>query len=413
MKSYKNERILKIVLLVVIAMVTLCIGYATVSNIDLHISGNAFVNVKQDNFKVKFLYEEGVTPTIEGSSTNTVTVLNDTTASFNVVTLDSAGQSVTATYKVKNESNSVGTQISLSLLNTNNEFFKVTETVADCELQAGDITTVTIRVEMIKTPIEDSVTTNITATLIASPIENDIAIGNDSITKLSDDPISFATDSWATIQNAVYNNNISVYNIGDTKEVLIDVDGDGTKESYTVRIANKTINTNCDNLNYSETACGLVVEFSEVIEKRSMNLTNTNVGGWPATELRSYLNGIFYNKLPNDLKIAIKPTRVISGYSNNGTDSSNFTSNDKIYLLSGTEVNGTDEYDSAANTTSQLEYYSQNSKVKQYNGTDIWWWMRSTFSENNTSFRGVGANGYLGHTYANNIYGVSPAFRIG
>ena len=46
-----------------------------------------------------------------------------------------------------------------------------------------------------------------------------------------------------------------------------------------VRIANKTTNANCSDAKYSETACGFVVEFAEVVEKRAMNSTNTNVEG--------------------------------------------------------------------------------------------------------------------------------------
>jgi hypothetical protein len=244
---------------------------------------------------------------------------------FDVTGLTKVGDYAEAVYIVRNDSNGVGAEISLNLSNTNNEYFKVTETILDNKLQAGDETTASVKVEMIKTPITDSVTTTVTATLTATPIENANATGGSSVSKVAGDPESFATDSWSTIQRAVQNNNTSVYNVGDTKEVTIN------NVDYTVRLANKSTGEHCgdNDTAYSQTACGFVVEFVDIVEQRAMNSTNpnvggnspnTNVGGWPGSELYTYLQGTFYNSLPNDLKSAIKPTRVISGYGGNETD---------------------------------------------------------------------------------------------
>ena len=53
-------------------------------------------------------------------------------------------------------------------------------------------------------------------------------------------PNSFATDSWKTIIKAVRNNNISKYNVGDTKTVDL-----GTYGTHTLRIANKSTPSEC------------------------------------------------------------------------------------------------------------------------------------------------------------------------
>ena len=280
---------------------------------------------------------------------------------------------------------------------------------------------------MIKTPINDSVTTSVTAKLIANPMENASATGSSSASKASDDPESFSTDSWATIKAAVHNNNTSAYHVGDTKTVTIGAN------NYTVRIANKSTAANCGNSNYSETACGFVVEFAEIVEERAMNSKHTNRGGWPGSELHTYLEGDFYNSLPSDLKVVIEPTRVISGYGNNGTDSANFVSeNQKLYLLSGVEVFGSDDIDKAASTTSQLDYYQGMTgetgdcdwypgctttyyyrAIKQYNDTNTYWWLRSASSSDSFSFfRGVYSDGGLYSNTAHSAGGVSPAFRI-
>ena len=200
-----------------------------------------------------------------------------------------------------------------------------------------------------------------------------------------------------------------------------------------VRIANKTIGEHCgdNDTEYSQTACGFVVEFAEIVEKRAMNSTATNVGGWPATEMRTYLNGTFYNSLPSDLQAVIKPTRVISGHGSN--DSTNFTTTDKLYLLSSEEVYGIDDgqyhfYDTAYGTSHQLEYYSNNGvtystnswsgrnldkTVKQYNSSNTWWWLRPADSISSYSFATVGNGGRWNDYSALTANGVAPAFRIG
>ena len=138
-------------------------------------------------------------------------------------------------------------------------------------------------------------------------------------------PVSFADDDWGTIASVVSSRkaaSASTYKVGDTKEVTID----GT--NYTVRIAN---NSNYDCSLESKTACGFVVEFVDIVEKRVMNSSATNVGGWPATEMRAYLNGEFLAKLPSDLQSVIADTTVVSGHGSTSGET-NFTSTDKIYL---------------------------------------------------------------------------------
>ena len=421
----RNVKQLKVLLFTLIAIVTLGIGYAGITAINLVINGDATASVNDQNFKVKFLSEENVTPTITGEG-NTVSVKDDTTAEFSVSSLTGLGDSEVATFRVKNESKGIGADISLNVTNSNLEYFKVTEYVQDTQLQAGDETTVTVTVEMIKTPIENEVSTSITAKLIANAIEDEVATGSSPVTKVAGEPDSFSTDSWATIKKAVHNGNTSMYNVGDTKTVTIK----GT--NYTVRIANKSTNANCNSETYSETACGFVVEFVDIITTMKMRDTNTNVGGYPATLVYDYLKNTLYGQLPSDLQAAIKPTRVISGHGE--SDSTNFTTTGNLYLLSSEEVYGIDDgqdhfYDTAYGKSHQLEYYSNNGvtfstnswsgtnldkAIKQYDSSNSYWWRRSADSDSSNSFRIVGSDGGLSNTNAGNpAGGVAPAFRIG
>lgn len=230
---------------------------------------------------------------------------------------------------------------------------------------------------------------------------------------------TFATDTLDTIAAVVQNGKASSYKIGDEKEVEID------GKSYTVRVANNTTPEECNSEDFSQTACGFVVEFVDIVETRAMNGTKTNVGGWPASNMRTYANGDFFNKLPSNLQNVIIDTKVISGHDSTSGET-NFTSTNKIYLLSAKEVwidessSGVSSYDSAYNNTRQLDYYSAKgvttssctNAIKQNNGSNAAWWLRSASSGTSNNFLYVYSSSNWGTSFANSSYGFAPAFRI-
>ena len=231
-------------------------------------------------------------------------------------------------------------------------------------------------------------------------------------------PVSFSTDSWETIITAVKENNIGKYNVGDTKTIDM-----GTYGTHTLRIANTSTPSECSTSGFSQTACGFVLEFADIITTHKMNDTNTNVGGWPATSMRTFVNNDIYNAIPSELKSAIIDTTVVSGHGSTSGEE-NFTSIDKLYISAPKEIwsDWSDEYDSAKDLTRTLDYYknkgvtmSNYSDAIKKNGTsDSIWWLRSSCSSSATSYIIVFNNGYWNTSYmASSNYGVSPAFRIG
>ncbi len=224
----------------------------------------------------------------------------------------------------------------------------------------------------------------------------------------------FDYDSWSTISSNIKNGTVSEYDVGDTK--TINLSGYG---NFTVRLANKT--TNCTNYE-SQSACGFVIEFVDIITTHVMKATPTNKGGWRDSDLRNFLNSTIYNSLPTDLKNIIINTTVVSGYGQY-YESGNFTTVDKLYLLSPMEVWGANAggYDSAYNSTRQLDYYknsgvttSEFSKtIKMYQGKAQTWWLRTVDYLSTDYFYSVYYTGTWHCYYANSSYGVSPAFRIG
>ncbi len=243
-----------------------------------------------------------------------------------------------------------------------------------------------------------------------------IDVDGEYISKVN--PVSFATDSWETIVTAVKENNISKYNVGDTKSVDL-----GTYGTHTLRIANTSTPSECNTTGFSQTACGFVLEFADIIAEHKMNDTGTNVGGWPASSVYTFVNNDIYNAIPDEIKNAIIDTTAVSGHGNTSGEE-NFTSIDKLYLLSPKEIytNFSSSWDSAKDSTRQLDYYKNlgittdnySGAIKK-NGTSATnWWLRAATTIYNISFNSVGINGgYNGDTYAGSSYGVAPAFRLG
>ena len=219
---------------------------------------------------------------------------------------------------------------------------------------------------------------------------------------------TFAEDSWKTIAAAVKNGQLDAYPVGSEKEVEIS----GT--SYTVRVANNTTPTECNQEDFSQTACGFVVEFVDIVESRQMNSTDTNVGGWKDSAMRTYANGEFFDKLPSDLQGVISDTKVISGHGSDDID--NFTTTDKIYLLSYKEV-----FDRTSVTAKsrQLDYYNDKGTtesnylgvIKSHNGSNGSWWLRTPTSGANKYFCMVFMVNYAAGN-ASYPMGLAPAFRI-
>ena len=232
------------------------------------------------------------------------------------------------------------------------------------------------------------------------------------------DPSSFSTDTWATIVYAARMNKLSKYNLGDTKTI----DLGATYGTHTVRLSNTTTPTECSTEGYSQSACGLVFEFADIITTHAMNATSTSVGGWPATTMKTFLNEDIYNYLPEDLRNGIIDTTTVSGHGSTSGEE-NFTSTDKLYLLAPGEIytNWTSTYDTAKDLTRTLDYYT-NAKVttssataaKKLSGTTATaWWTRSANSNYNGRFFYTATTGRSSSSTASGARGVSPAFRIG
>ena len=226
--------------------------------------------------------------------------------------------------------------------------------------------------------------------------------------------LDFSSDSWNTIISNVKAGKGSSYEVGATKEVTL-----STLGTHTIRVANNTSPSECSTSGFSQTACGFVLEFADIITTHSMD--SSSVGGWNETALYTYLNNTIYNELPNNLKNSIINTTVVSSPSIISEE--HIVSTDKMYLLAPSEIysDWNDEYDISKNLTRQLDYYKQkgtstssnSSALKSLGSTNTGWWTRSADHVDAELFFEVFSAGNCASSSVSSSSGVSPAFRIG
>ncbi len=243
-------------------------------------------------------------------------------------------------------------------------------------------------------------------------------------------PTQFEKDSWTTIATNVKNGNIDNYKVGDTRKVDI-----GSYGIHTLRIANASTPSECSTSGFSQTACGFVLEFADIITTYNMNPRGTyngttynygwNKDGWPASSMYTFVNNDIYNALPSDLKSVIIDTTVVSSYGSE--DTANFTSTDKLYLLASGEVwsdwktSSGASYDAAKDLTRTLDYYTAqgvttsncSGAIKKNESNASRWWLRSASSSNQIMFSSIDSVGCQQGAASAFALGVAPAFRIG
>lgn len=205
-------------------------------------------------------------------------------------------------------------------------------------------------------------------------------------------------------------------------------------------MSNTSTPKECSKDSYSQSACGFVVEFVDIITKSKLNLPityngtyyqyGTNINGWPSSYMNKFLNDTtdstitsIYESLPVELRNVIVETKVVSG--RGIKDANNFISYDKLYLLSTKELYGINGslslHDTAKTETRQLDYYEQNGvttsnyklAIKNYQGAALQWYLRTAASNGDQSFYSASTTGAPSTITPANTRGVSPAFRIG
>ena len=143
--------------------------------------------------------------------------------------------------------------------------------------------------------------------------------------------------------------------------------------------------------------------------KGYMNSSNTNAGSWDGSKRRTWCNEIYYNAFPEDLKPIFKQMNVTTIETYNGSTLK--VSQDWFALRAEKEIFGSRSYSNTteANALSQVDYYKTAAhRIKAAGGSASYWWERSPFSSNSTSFCFVHSSGGANTSAASIAYGLAP-----
>ena len=435
-------------ILLIILILGLGLGYAYI-NSDLNINGTAQVNsanwdVHWANIQVKNGSVSASSPTISDQTTVNYSVVLNTPGDYYEFTVDAVnGGTIDAMI------DTIDSKLNGATITTLPDYLNYTVAYSDDgalqpnhQLLHNTTETYKVRIEY-RTDIEVN---QLPATNQTLSLQFTVTYRQATADAVAVDH-SFNGHSWETIIANVKAGNTENYNVGDTKTITVGAhtndcasySGSGSsyvcnssvigEQELTVRIANKSTPDECATTGFSQSACGFVIEFVDIIDKHNYNSADasntngTNVGGWPASELYTYINTTIYNALPSEVKAGIINTTTVSGHGSTSGES-NFTSTDKLYLLDAKEIYGdsfTNQYNTEKDSERQLDYYSSQNvttsnysgAIKQYNGSNSWWWLRSAHSYTSNNFYTVSYTGRWAGNSSTDAFGVSPAFRIG
>lgn len=166
-----------VTILLVIALLCLGIAYAAITNTTLNISGNVAASATSEKIDVVFTKADKTTVPENASVVATVDANDATKATIEVSGLTTAGQTVVATYTIKNNRTDVAATLDdPAVTNSNTDWFEVTSAVAANDLAAEGETTATVTVKLLKTPVttadETAAKATVSIDIVASPVAN-------------------------------------------------------------------------------------------------------------------------------------------------------------------------------------------------------------------------------------------------
>ena len=153
--------------------------------------------------------------------------------------------------------------------------------------------------------------------------------------------------------------------------------------------------------------------FKNVVLQRRANSSDTNTGGYNASAMKTYLDGVFALGLGSALGSSDYLYTISRAISRKGSTES---VRNTVFLPTEVEVFGVATYgddQNAWNTNIQYPIYRDSSyyRCKKYNGSRAWWWEATPIASTSTGFCGVHSDGHSISTIASySGGGVAPAF---
>lgn len=204
-------------------------------------------------------------------------------------------------------------------------------------------------------------------------------------------------------------------NLGD--EINIPING----VNYTFEVIGLNHDTKVDG-----TKAGITLAMKNLLAAtQRMNASNTNAGGWEATEFRNTTIPTLFNQFTDDWKSIMATVKKATANGGNPADVSVIETEDKLWLLSSKECFGINQYSHDGEGT-QYELYEQRGwanaptsanpdRVKYLSngaGSASSWWLRSPYSATAIYFCAINFSGYAASNAASTSRGVCLGFCI-
>lgn len=156
----------------------------------------------------------------------------------------------------------------------------------------------------------------------------------------------------------------------------------------------------------------VVMQFRNCVLSRQMNSSDTNTGGYPSSELRTWLNDKFKSGLVaalGDYLLTIRRLLSTKGGWNWYDDTAFLPTEREVW---GAGVWGEADWDGGFQAQWPAYKDSTIYKVKRLNGSRMWWWEATPQKDNAVSFCYVYNSGTAHYSIASGGGGLSPAICV-
>ena len=218
----RNTKIVGGILLVAILLVA--VGYAVITKVGLNIDGTAKSEGNPDNFKVELIGEPQTSG--DGTTTATINTADKTQGTMNVSGLNAKGQTAIATYTVKNQSADLSADLTAKATSTNDEYFEVQCSLDKTTLKAQEETTMTVKVKLLKTPIDETkenLSTEIGINVDAEPKQPGEETNGGSTSVSSNETRPYLPTGFTQVKGTTLKNGLTIQDSTGNQYVWIEV----------------------------------------------------------------------------------------------------------------------------------------------------------------------------------------------
>ena len=218
----RNTKIVGGILLVAILLVA--VGYAAITNVTLNIDGTAKSEGNPDNFKVELVGEPQTSG--DGTTTATINTADKTQGTMNVSGLNAKGQTAIATYTVKNQSVDLSADLTAKATSTNDEYFEVQCSLEKTTLKAQEQTTMTVKVKLLKTPIDETkenLSTEIGVNIDAEPKQPGEETNGGSTSVSSNETRPYLPTGFTQVKGTTLKNGLTIQDSTGNQYVWVEV----------------------------------------------------------------------------------------------------------------------------------------------------------------------------------------------